>query len=106
MAAVAGGDNVAAPNSGDELGALSWLWNLGAFIISAVLGAIGGWAAFIGSTRSRLDSLEQADVRMEASAKADRDAWRDEVRELRREIRDDHAQVMSALGVTSKRPQY
>ena len=56
-----------------------WLWGLLYAAFSAIIGAIAGWAAFMGSTRTRLDTLEAA------------------VKERHAENREDHAQMRAEI---------
>lgn len=72
-------------SSSEEISSLSWLWNFGAFVISAVLGWFGGWMAFIGSTKARLTGLEE-------QRKSDRE-------DIKRELDEIKASINRILGV-------
>ena len=66
-------------SSSEGIGAFAWLWNFGAFVISAILGWFGGWMAFIGSTKARLTSLEE-------QRRSDRDDLKRELDEMKASI--------------------
>jgi hypothetical protein len=70
------------PPSSEEIGVLSWLWNVAVVLIGGVMGALAGWFAFVGATRARLNSLEARVGSIETII-------REEVRELRTEARAD-----------------